>query len=191
MANSKCCGSGGVTIPLELVTASRIAKEAGMSIGALYRFYQDKQTIIDAVARRHVTQFRDVLECQVMWPLEQAERIGKGCFNPIKFLEDVIDTYVAYLEANPAFRVIALGQGTRAQEASAIAGFSAVLRNFLLERVRVPNNAELDLTLFVSSRACEGLIAAAFEQETKGARELVVREMKRMLAGYLFVRNSG
>ena len=49
-------------MPLEDVTTTRIAAEAGLSIGALYRFFPDKQTIIDAIAVRHVEQFRASLE---------------------------------------------------------------------------------------------------------------------------------
>src|SRR5271165_7371110 len=45
-------------MPLDDVTTTRIAAEAGLSIGALYRFFPDKQTIIDAIAVRHVEQFR-------------------------------------------------------------------------------------------------------------------------------------
>ena len=45
-------------MPLEDVTTTRIAAEAGLSIGALYRFFPDKQTIVDAIAVRHVEQFR-------------------------------------------------------------------------------------------------------------------------------------
>jgi AcrR family transcriptional regulator len=36
----------------------RIAAAAGLSIGALYRFFPDKQTIIDAIAVHHTSQFR-------------------------------------------------------------------------------------------------------------------------------------
>ena len=41
-------------MPLEEVTTTLIAAEAGLSIGGLYRFFPDKQTIIDAIAVRHV-----------------------------------------------------------------------------------------------------------------------------------------
>ena len=49
-------------MPLEDVTTTRIAVEAGISVGALYRFFPDKQTILDAVAVRHVQRFAAVVE---------------------------------------------------------------------------------------------------------------------------------
>jgi AcrR family transcriptional regulator len=162
-----------------------------MSIGALYRFYPDKQSIFDALAVRHVAQFRELLEYAVMQPLERDLKADVPKFNPPKFLEDVIDTYVRYLDQNPDFRALALGQlistGTKAKEASPISGLPSVLKKFLLERVRIPNTRELNLTVSVVSEAGERLIAFAYEQESREARELIIREMKRMLTGYLFV----
>ena len=181
-------------IPVEYVTTSRIAKEASLSVSALYRFYQDRQAIFDALASRHMARFREELESQVMQPLERKRKTGTGNFNPIQFLGDVIDAYIGYLEQNPGLRAVTLGQelsaGARVRDASPISGLPAVLRKFLLERVRVPQTPELDLSLLVSSRACESLIALAFEQESRGARDLVIREMKRLLESYLFVRQA-
>ena len=68
-------------MPLEDVTTTRIAAEAGLSIGALYRFFPDKQTIIDAIAVRHVEQFRASLEATVMPALER-ELANLETFDP-------------------------------------------------------------------------------------------------------------
>ena len=179
-------------IPLEFVTTSRIAKEAGMSIGALYRFYPDKQSIFDAMAVRHVRQFQTWLEIGVMKPLERDLKADVAKFNPPKFLEDVIDTYVKYLDQNPSFRALALGMvisaGAKAKEASPISGLPSVLKSFMLERLRIPNTPELNLMLCVVSETGERLIAYAYEQPTREGRDRVIGEMKRMLTGYLFVR---
>src|SRR5208337_5412104 len=70
-------------MPLEEVTTTRIAVEAGISIGALYRFFPDKQSIIDAIAVRHVEQFKLALEQTVMQKLER-ELADLSRFNPAK-----------------------------------------------------------------------------------------------------------
>src|SRR5215475_2316890 len=77
-------------IPLEFVTTSRIAKEARMSVGALYRFYTDKQAIFDAVAVRHMARFREWLAIRVMRPLERDMAADIPKIDPPKFLEDVL-----------------------------------------------------------------------------------------------------
>ena len=87
-------------IPLEFVTANRIAKEAGLSVAALYRFFPNKQAVLDAVAMEHLKRIRELLEIRVVAPLERDREGGVRRFNPIEFLESVIDTYIAYLDAN-------------------------------------------------------------------------------------------
>jgi AcrR family transcriptional regulator len=179
------------TIPLEFITTSRIAKQASLSIGSLYRFYPDKQSIFDAVAVRHVKQFQTWLEICVIQPMERDFKLGVGSLNPSKFLEDVIDTYVKYLDENPDFRALAFGRlispGTKERHASPITGLPSLLKEFMLGRLRIPNTPELDLTLRVVSEAGERLIAFAYEQPTREVRNRILEETKRMLTSYLFV----
>ncbi len=176
-------------IPLEDVTTTRIAAEAGLSIGALYRFFPDKQTIIDAIAVRHVEQFRAALEATVM-PTIAREMANLETFDPAKILDNVVDAYVVYLDEHPDFRTISFGRyissATKEREASPTVGLPALLKNFMLERLGIPNTPELDLMLRVVSEAGERLIAYAYEQPTREDRARVIAEMKKMLAGYLF-----
>jgi AcrR family transcriptional regulator len=176
-------------LPLEDVTTTRIAVEAGLSIGALYRFFPDKQTIIDAIAVRHVEQFRDSLEQSVMLKLER-DLADLANFNPAILLNDVVNAYVLYLDQHPDFRAISFGRhisaATKEREASPNVGLPALLKNFMLERLGIPNTSELDLMLRVVSEAGERLIAFAYEQPTCQHRDRVIAEMKRMLSGYLF-----
>lgn len=176
-------------MPLEDLTTTRIAAEAGLSIGGLYRFYPDKQTIIDAIAVRHVEQFRAALEATVMKTIER-EFANLESFDPAHILDNVVDAYVVYLDAHPDFRTISFGRhisaATKEREASPNVGLPALLKNFMLERLGIPNTPELDLMLRVVSEAGERLIAYAYEQPTREERDHVIAEMKRMLSGYLF-----
>lgn len=176
-------------MPLEDVTTTRIATEAGLSIGALYRFFPDKQTIVDAIAVRHVEQFRASLENSVMKVLEQ-EFANLETFDPAKILNSVVDAYILYLDAHPDFRTISFGRyvsaATKERQASPTVGLPALLKNFMLERLGIPNTPELDLMLRVVSEAGERLIAYAYEQPTREERDRIVAEMKKMLASYLF-----
>jgi AcrR family transcriptional regulator len=176
-------------MPLEDVTTTRIAAEAGLSIGGLYRFFPDKQTIIDAIAVRHVEQFRASLEDSVMKVLEH-EFANLETFDPAKILDSVVDAYIVYLDAHPDFRTISFGRyvsvATKEREASPNVGLPALLKNFMLERLGISNKPELDLMLRIVSEAGERLIAYAYEQPTREERDRIIAEMKKMLAGYLF-----
>ncbi len=175
--------------PLEDVTTTRIAAEAGISIGALYRFFPDKQMIIDAVAVRHVERFRGVVADQVLPTLAQEMR-NLNDFQPASMLNLVVDAYVAYLDEHPDFRAISFGRhisaATKEREASPAVGLPAMLKSFMLEQLAIPNSPELDLALRVVSEAGERLIAFAYEQPTRDERDRIIAEMKKMLAAYLF-----
>jgi AcrR family transcriptional regulator len=175
--------------PLEELTTTRIAAEAGLSIGALYRFFPDKQSIVDAIAVRHVEQFRLSLEQTVIQKLEH-ELSDLSLFNPASLLDDVVDAYVLYLDANPDFRAISFGRhisaATKEREASPNVGLPSLLKNFMLERLGIPNTPELDIKLRIVSEAGERLIAFAYEQPTSEKHAAVIAEMKRLLSGYLF-----
>ncbi len=175
--------------PLEELTTTRIAIEAGMSVGTFYRFFPDKQSIVDAVAIRHVEEFRRVLAREVMPNLEQEMR-NLNDFQPARMLNLVVDAYVAYLDQHPDFRAISFGRhisaATKEREASPVVGLPAMLKDFMLDHLGIPNNPELDLMLRVVSEAGERLIAFAYEQPTRDERDRILGEMKTMLAGYLF-----
>jgi AcrR family transcriptional regulator len=177
------------TAPLEDITTTRIAAAAELSVGALYRFFPDKQTIIDAIAVRHVEEFRQALEATVIKKLER-ELADLATFNPANLLNDVVDEYIRYLDAHPDFRAISFGRhisaATKEREASPTVGLPSLLKDFMLQRLGIPNSPELDLMLRVVSEAGERLIAFAYEQPTREERDHVIAEMKRMLSGYLF-----
>ncbi len=169
-------------MPLEDVTTTRIAAEAGLSIGGLYRFFPDKQTIIDAIAVRHVEQFRASLEHSVMTVLER-EFANLETFDPAKILDSVVDAYIVYLDANPDFRTISFGRyvsaATKERQASPTVGLPALLKNFMLERLGIPNTPELDLMLRVVSemrRAAHRLCLRA--ADARGSRPHYCRDEK-------------
>src|SRR5208282_6761755 len=88
--------------PLEDVTTTRVAAEAGLSIGALYRFFPDKQTIIDAIAVRHVEQFRaSLLGTVLKAAAANFAKLQKP--TPAAILDAIIDAYIVYLDAHPDF----------------------------------------------------------------------------------------
>ena len=175
-------------ISLEEITTTRIAAEARLSIGALYRFFPDKQSIIDAIAVRHVEQFKASVEPKL---LKLAVRDAVSLrFDPAVLLDAVIDAYVVYLDAHPDFRTISFGRhisaATREREASPHVGLPGLLKKFIVRRLGMTDSSELDLRLRVVSESGERLIAYAYEQSTREERGRVIAEMKRMLARYLF-----
>jgi len=167
-------------MPLEQITTSRIAAEAGVSIGGLYRFFPDKQSIVDAIAVRAVEEFRSSLEArlQVTDPM-----------NPRQFMDFVIDAYVAFLDARPDFRTIAFGRhisaSTRESQVSAEVGPAALVKGFIAS-LGIPEASDLDLKIRIATETGDRLIAFAYTQPAGELRGRVIAEMKLLLASYLF-----
>jgi AcrR family transcriptional regulator len=168
-------------LPLEEVNTTRIAAEAGLSVGALYRFFPDKQAILDAVAVRHMEEFRSAM-ARVL--LRSAFRSGP------EFLGRLLDAYIEYLDNHPDFRALALGGHisalARESQTRPGAGPAGLLRAFMRRKLGVKDSATLDLRLRMAIETGERMIAFAYEKESEEERRRILGELKRMLARYLF-----
>jgi len=166
---------------LEQITTSRIAEEAGISVGALYRFFPDKQSIVDAIAVRRVEEFKAALEVR-MASVEAME--------PRAFLDFVIDEYVAFLDTHPDFRAISLGRhisaATRQKHTHPDVGPAALVKQYTLDALGLEVPPDLDLKLRIVTEVGDRMIAFAYEQPTAEDRAAVIAEMKALLGGYLF-----
>ena len=165
---------------MEQITTSRIAAEAGVSIGALYRFFPDKQAVIDAIAVKHVEELRRMLEQTFSGALPE---------DGAAFLGAIVDAYVGFLDSRPDFRRIALGRhvsaSTHQKQAGPDVGPAALVKQFILDQLGM-DVGDLDLKIRIASEAGERLIAYAYEQPAGPARDSVVAEMKALLSKYLF-----
>lgn len=168
-------------MPIEQITTSRIAVEAGVSVGALYRFYADKQQIFDAVALRGLETFR-----QELGDLLNPAKLLFRWANPI---DAVLDGYVDFLDRHPAFRTLALGRHisseTREGQVHPDLGPASILKDHLIRHFHLQPGAALDLKLRISAEVGDRLISYAFEQPSRECRDAVIGELKRLLGQYL------
>jgi AcrR family transcriptional regulator len=174
--------SGGMSI--ETLTTAQIAIEAGMSVGGLYRFFPDKQAIVDAIAIRHMELFQETLAARIMADFPA---------DPASFLAAVIDAFVDYLAANPDFRTVAFGApgGGRyvsrpTREAYAGSQVADMVMEFASGAFDITPTPEFALRLRIATETGDRLLAYAFEQATPDGRAAVIAETKRLLADYLF-----
>jgi AcrR family transcriptional regulator len=173
----------GKNIPIEEMTTSQIAMEAGISIGALYRFFPDKQAIVDAVALRRLGEFQAVLLHELMPSMLVAD--GPA------LLSRAIDTFVSFVDAHADFRTIAFGgrhisRRTREEHSGADAGATALVKQYMVTVLGFCDSLDLDLRLRVGVETGERLLGFALEQSDSVLRQKIIVEMKRILSAYLF-----
>jgi len=168
-------------VPVDQITTSRVAEEAGISVGALYRFFSDKQEIYDAIAVRELERFREIVEAQLT--------ARKLLFSPRKTLGQIIDTYVKFLDEHPHFRVLSLGghisDATRESQTNPNVGPGGLLQNLLVAKLGMKASRKLERRIRIASEVGDRLIAYAYRQPSREEREAVIEELKALLQGYL------
>jgi AcrR family transcriptional regulator len=168
-------------VPFEQITTSRIAEAAGLSVGALYRFYNDKQEIFDAIAVRELAEFRDQIEKTV-----NARQL---LFTPRKSLDRILDAYLAFLDSRPHFRELALGrhisERTREDQSNPETGPGGILQDLLVKKFGMKPSKRLQRRIRIAAEVGDRLIAFAYTQPTAKDRAEVIEELKDLLAGYL------
>ncbi len=173
----------------QALTTAMIAGEAGLSVGGLYRFFPDKQAVVDAIALRHLDAFQDGVAAVLMADLPGT---------PQDFLATVVDAFAAYLEANPDFRTLAYGPPGATAPARAISttlfeqqsgDLAAMVREALATLYGIETDDAFAFRLRIAAEIGDRLIGHAFTQQG-GMRARVLAEANSVLGAYLFANQQ-
>jgi AcrR family transcriptional regulator len=166
-------------------TTTRVAAEAGVPIGSVYRFFPDKQAIVEALAVRYWSEFEDLVA-------------GTADADRVDPLADpgsmVIDVLAAGFRTRPGFLALWYGglrteeirDATRPARQAIARSIERILANHWpraprRERARVAEMAVL---------AGDGLLREAFRRKRRGDAALLA-ESKLMLSSYVETRLGG
>ena len=174
----------GRGVSIEALTTAQIAHEACMSVGGLYRFFPDKQAIVDAIAVRHMELFQERMGAAIMADFPATPR---------DFLAVVIDAFVAYLDANPDFRTLAFGAPGGGRYISRVThedyagqGVPEMVMEFIEGAFDIAPSPDLAFRLRMATEIGDRLLGFAFGQPDRAARTRVLDEAKSLLGSYLF-----
>jgi AcrR family transcriptional regulator len=169
----------------EAFTTTRVAAEAGVPIGSVYRFFADKQSIVEALALRYWSDFDDLVA-------------GTAQADELDPLPDpgsmVIDVLAAGFRARPGFLALWYG-GLRTEH---IRNATRPVREAIARSVErilahhwpaAPEEARAAVAAMVVL-AGDGLLREAFRRSPEGDAELL-EESKLMLASYIKARLGG
>lgn len=161
-------------------TTNRIAEAAGVSIGSLYQYFQDKEAIVLSVAMRHgqqqVDALREEIDTLLSAPLEQA--VGR-----------LVGAILRAHEGDPALHQ-ALLQGTLSIGLERLRPMQdrarAVVRAWLELRRDQVAVADVDAAAFVLVATVEGVIHAALFEQPERLRDAAFRaELVQLVLRYL------
>ncbi|MGH1572038.1 TetR family transcriptional regulator [Methylobacterium sp. P31] len=173
----------GHGIPPSRLTTAQIAREAGVSVGALYRFFPDKETLILALAAERFAAFEATLQREIEPGLLTA--------NGPALVARLVNATASLFAAHPELLTIVYGGpeldcGNLPMQGRPGLGAAALLRRHMVEGLGHKVTPDLDLRLRVAAEAGDRLIGFAFEQRDPQQREAILDEAKRLLSGYLF-----
>jgi AcrR family transcriptional regulator len=173
----------------ETATTNAIAERAGISIGSLYRYFPDKETLLRAWANRYGEQI-----CALY---DQAFAGDVSALPLPALLDRLIDPFLdLYLDC-PVYTHILLGADVSADIAAVNKAMEAEIigRTADVFRCVAPHltEARARLTATVCKACVKGLISLVTVSNDKKFRAQVTVEVKRMLAAYLkpIVREKG
>ncbi len=165
----------------ETATTNAIAKHAGISIGSLYRYFPDKETILDTLMADYQ---RDMLSI-----FEQVFRENTATLSLPELLDRLIDPFLERHLAQPAYNQILLGVESSPAIARAVQALDEETSRRIYTQIaeRYPKMASRQVELAAQvvkaiSKAMFNLITTAKEQDT---RRRLIEEYKHFLSSYL------
>jgi len=168
---------------IDEITTPMIARQAGLSIGGLYRFFPDKQSIIDAIALQRLHDFEEQIANIVLGgaAFESAEALI--CY--------VIDFFARFMDEHPDFKTIVYGGGhlshaVRQRHFTYAAKSAILVRNYATQRFGVPGTPKFALRWRMIGEIAGPLIGFAMNQNSTEAREAIMLETKTLICKYIF-----
>ncbi|CAG0931076.1 putative HTH-type transcriptional regulator [Thermoflexales bacterium] len=165
----------------ETTTTNAIAEKAGISIGALYRYFPDKDAVLKALADRYQQQSHLLFETLFV---EDARYLP-----PEVLLDRLIDPFLSLYRKYPVYAHILLGADVSADIAAVSCDMEAEMIAKLAEffRMLAPHldKTRAHLVAVVSKAVVKLLISLLIASRDAQYQADVIREVKQMLLGYL------
>jgi AcrR family transcriptional regulator len=163
----------------EAFTTNRIAESAGVPVGSVYRYFPDKQAIVEALALRYWSDFEDLVAAAA----ETDEREPLSDPGGV-----VLDALAAGFRARPGFLALWYG-GLRTEQVRDATRPTRGAIGRSIERILTTHwpNATKQARVTVSRLvvlAGDGLLREAFRLNPQGDPQLL-QESKRMLSAYI------
>ena len=165
-------------LPYDEVGTRLIAERAGVSVGSLYRFFPDKDSIVQALLTGWLEDFVGILDRAAGGGLPE---------RPGAFIEQIIDSCAEFFRREPGFRS-AFYHGQRSPELTDAQrrndyDLSARLHDLLRTGYGLPDPG-LGTRCLIAVQVLDYLLGLAFRDNAAGDRT-VLGEAKRLVCLYL------
>ena len=163
----------------EALTTTRVAAEAGVSVGALYQYLPDRDAIVDTLADQYLTRLEALMD-------SFAERAARESWpDPVAVL---VDAFAGLYRSEPGLRALWFGRHLteRTREADRVhkQAMAAGVHRILVAQGLLGDDAGAAVACRTAFLAADAVIQEAFRAEAGGAADLL-DHLKTMLRAYL------
>lgn len=158
---------------------NRVAELAGVSVGSLYQYFPNKESLLYALGEHHANE---------MAQLAQQYLEGLGDRSILEVLQQIIKAVLAAYAVNPKLYRILHQQVPRSEEIRRQddARLEQMLYAFLVPRRDQLRPQNLDITVFIISRTIKSLLYDAIVDRPDLLKNgELEQELMRMLSSYL------
>lgn len=163
----------------EALTTTRVAAEAGMSVGAVYQYLPDRDAIIEALATSYLARIEVTMASFVAAATEQHRADPVGA---------LVDAFAQVYRSENGFRALWFGrhltEATRCADREYKRRMADMLRELVLAQQQVIDSARLPDACRAAHLIADTLLQEAFRADPEGDPALL-REAKTALRGYL------
>lgn len=171
------------------LTTSQVAKRAGVPIGTLYQFFDGKQALTRALARRNLDRFLDRLHARF------ADDPGVRTWADAASV--VVAEFVAMKREVPGFATVDFGDARPGRDYLLDTQREVENNRLVADRLKqlgvadlgLPDGPDVDRALLVAVEAADSVLRLAFRYGRDGDPDLIA-EADLLLRGYLGTRLS-
>jgi AcrR family transcriptional regulator len=162
-------------VGFEATTMQAIADRSGSSIGALYNYFPDKQSVAVTLRNEYSEEFRARLKAL----MAESEN-----FSAVQFAAAFIDCFTRFLREHPAWLNLHSAPIHVHRDPGARKALRSAIGNAFRARNPALSAERALLTANVAVQIVKGMMALYVESEAK-SRDLVAAEFRRVLTSYL------
>jgi AcrR family transcriptional regulator len=143
-------------------TTNKVAERAGVSIGSLYQYFPNKESLLLALAEHHAHEIVQLAQRHLVG-IDDPCGNGKAARPIPEVLQQIIKAAIAAHALNPKLHRVLHEQVPHSEVMRQLdqVKIENLLRSFLAERCDQLQPENLDLTVFIIERTIRGLIHGA------------------------------
>jgi len=152
-----------------------VAKRAQTSVGSMYHFFRDRESLLQMLVERHTSAVHQINEQISAVPAEVWRKLS-----PTGTIEYLVTPFIEYINRHPDFMAVMHGRNTAEDDAD----FMRTFRHVLSTRLPKVNAKVREEYVAVMHAVAAGGMHMGFQSNPGGA-DLYLREVPRVLAAYL------